>query len=84
MTTSPCRGRIDPVADAETVETELMLADLDSSNAASCRSARASGKDKATTVLPMMEAALELLQAGKPARILLKGSPPRICVSCRA
>jgi GTP-binding protein YchF len=68
-------GRIDPVADAETVETELMLADLDSLERRIVQiRKRASGKDKeATTVLPMMEAALELLQAGKPARILLNG-----------
>ncbi|RWM77253.1 MAG: redox-regulated ATPase YchF, partial [Mesorhizobium sp.] len=31
---------------------------------------------EAMTVLPMMEAALELLQAGKPARILLNGIAP--------
>ncbi|MER8827976.1 redox-regulated ATPase YchF [Mesorhizobium sp. M0938] len=71
-------GRIDPVADAETVETELMLADLDSleRRIAQFRK-RASGKDKeALAVLPMMEAALELLQAGKPARILLNGIAP--------
>ena len=68
-------GRIDPVADAETVETELMLADLDSLERRIVQfRKRATGKDKeAMTVLPMMEAALELLQAGKPARILLKG-----------
>jgi GTP-binding protein YchF len=71
-------GRIDPVADAETVETELMLADLDSLERRIVQfRKRASGKDKeAMTVLPMMEAALELLQAGKPARILLNGIAP--------
>ncbi|PAQ11446.1 redox-regulated ATPase YchF [Mesorhizobium temperatum] len=71
-------GRIDPVADAETVETELMLADLDSLERRIVQfRKRASGKDKeALTVLPMMEAALELLQAGKPARILLNGIAP--------
>ncbi|TIX42559.1 MAG: redox-regulated ATPase YchF, partial [Mesorhizobium sp.] len=64
-----------PVADAETVETELMLADLDSLERRIVQiRKRAAGKDKeAATVLPMMEAALELLQAGKPARILLNG-----------
>ncbi|RWA57880.1 redox-regulated ATPase YchF [Mesorhizobium sp.] len=68
-------GRIDPVADAETVETELMLADLESLERRIVQfRKRAAGKDKeAMTVLPMMEAALELLQAGKPTRILLKG-----------
>ncbi|RJT39316.1 redox-regulated ATPase YchF [Mesorhizobium waimense] len=71
-------GRIDPVADAETVETELMLADLESleRRIAQFRK-RASGKDKeAITVLPTMEAALELLQEGRPTRILLNGISP--------
>ena len=66
-------GRIDPVADADTVETELMLADLDSleRRVAQFRK-RASGKDKeAMTVLPVMEKALDLLQDGKPARVML-------------
>src|SRR5687768_11819461 len=67
-------GRIDPVADAETVETELMLADLDSLERRIQQfRKRAQVKDKeAMTVLPVMEKALELLQAGKPARIMLK------------
>ncbi|TIW56330.1 MAG: redox-regulated ATPase YchF, partial [Mesorhizobium sp.] len=71
-------GRIDPVADAETVETELMLADLESLERRIVQfRKRAAGKDKeAMAVLPMMEAALELLQAGKPTRILLKGIGP--------
>ncbi|MEO5325740.1 redox-regulated ATPase YchF [Mesorhizobium sp. CC13] len=68
-------GRIDPVADAETVETELMLADLESLERRIVQiRKRAQGKDKeASTVLPMMEQALALLQDGKPARLLLKG-----------
>ncbi|MBX3579613.1 MAG: redox-regulated ATPase YchF [Rhizobiaceae bacterium] len=67
-------GRIDPVADADTVETELMLSDLESLERRIVQiRKRATGKDKeATTVLPMMEKALALLQDGKPARILLK------------
>jgi GTP-binding protein YchF len=67
-------GRIDPVADAETVETELMLADLESLERRIVQfRKRAAGKDKeAATVLPMMEQALALLQDGKPARLLLK------------
>jgi GTP-binding protein YchF len=69
-------GRIDPVADAATVETELMLADLESVERRIVQfRKRASGKDKeALTVLPMMEQALALLQDGKPTRILLDGS----------
>ena len=68
-------GRINPVADAETVDTELMLADLDSlERRVNQFRKRGASKDKeAMTVLPVMEAALELLQAGKPARVMLKG-----------
>ncbi|RJG44205.1 redox-regulated ATPase YchF [Mesorhizobium sp. DCY119] len=68
-------GRIDPVADAETVETELMLADLESLERRIVQfRKRAGSKDKeALTILPMMEQALALLQEGKPARMLLKG-----------
>ena len=68
-------GRIDPVADAETVDTELMLSDLESLERRITQiRKRASSKDKeAMTVLPVMETALELLQAGKPARVMLKG-----------
>ena len=68
-------GRIDPVADAETVETELMLADLESLERRIVQTRkRATGKEKeALTVLPMMEKALELLQDGKPVRMLLTG-----------
>jgi len=68
-------GRIDPVADADTVETELMLADLDSleRRIAGIRK-RVQSKDKeASTVLPMMERALALLQEGRPCRVLLEG-----------
>lgn len=68
-------GRIDPVADAETVETELMLSDLESLERRIVQiRKRATGKDKeAATVLPVMEQALELLQAGKPVRMMLNG-----------
>jgi GTP-binding protein YchF len=71
-------GRIDPVADAETVETELMLADLDSLERRVTQfRKRASVKDKeALTVLPVMEKALALLQDGKPTRVLLGDIAP--------
>ncbi len=67
-------GRIDPVSDATTVETELMLADLESLERRIVQiRKRATGKDKeAVTILPMMEAALNLLQKGNPVRLLLK------------
>jgi GTP-binding protein YchF len=68
-------GRIDPVADAETVETELMLADLESLDRRIQQvRKRATGKDKeALALLPVMEEALALLQDGKPVRLMLKG-----------
>jgi len=68
-------GAINPVADADTVETELMLADLESLERRTDQMRkRATARDKeAMTVLPMMEASLALLQDGKPVRTLLKG-----------
>ncbi|MEO1746126.1 MAG: redox-regulated ATPase YchF [Pseudomonadota bacterium] len=68
-------GKIDPVADAETVETELMLSDLESLERRIVQTRKkATGKDKeALTVLPMMEAALQLLNEDKPVRMLLDG-----------
>ncbi len=68
-------GVIDPVADADTIETELMLADLESlERRTEQMRKRATGKDKeAQLLLPMMDAALELLRDGKPVRLLLDG-----------
>jgi hypothetical protein len=63
-------GRIDPVADAETVETELMLSDLESlEKRIDGLSKRAKGGDKeAKAMLPLVEAAVAALRDGKPAR----------------
>ena len=63
-------GRIDPMADAETVETELMLADLDSlEKRLPNLEKRIRGQDKeAKKTLQLVEAALALLREGKPAR----------------
>jgi len=65
-------GRIDPVADADTVETELMLADLDSleRRVVATRKKATGGDRDSKALLPIMEGALELLQQGKPARLL--------------
>jgi ribosome-binding ATPase len=69
-------GRIDPLADIETVETELMLADLDSLEKRTVAlEKKAKGGDKeARESLSRMARALELLRAGKPAR-LVKRAP---------
>src|SRR5690606_22305122 len=71
-------GRIDPLADAETVETELMLADLDSlERRVEQTRKKATGKDKeAQTILPLMERALELLRQGEPVRVMLDELSP--------
>ena len=61
---------IDPVADAETIETELMLADLESLERRVINMRKkAVAKDKeAMEEVPVMEAALTELNAGRPAR----------------
>jgi GTP-binding protein YchF len=63
-------GSIDPIRDAETVETELMLADLDSlEKRATNLQKRARGGDKESTgQLVLIEPILAALQAGRPAR----------------
>jgi hypothetical protein len=65
-------GAVDPVADAETVETELMLADLDSleRRAAATRKKAQGGDKDAKAELVLMDGALELLRNGRPAREL--------------
>jgi ribosome-binding ATPase len=65
-------GRIDPVADIETVETELMLADLDSlERRVEGLAKKAKGGDKeAKETLDLIERALSLLRDGKPARLV--------------
>ncbi|MDY8109633.1 redox-regulated ATPase YchF [Fulvimarina sp. 2208YS6-2-32] len=68
-------GKIDPVSDAETVETELMISDLESlERRVVATRKKATGKDKeAQTQLPIMEKALEVLNDGKPVRVLVDG-----------
>ncbi len=64
-------GRIDPIADIETVETELMLADLDSLEwRLDGLAKKAKGGDKeAKAALDLINRALALLRDGKPARL---------------
>ena len=65
-------GSIDPLRDAETVETELMLADLDSvERRLPATQKRAKGGDvEAKEQVGILERLLPLLQEGKPARTL--------------
>jgi len=63
-------GAIDPIRDAETIETELMLADMESlekRQTALVKKARGNDKDAALT-LKLVERTLVALQEGKPAR----------------
>ena len=65
-------NRVDPVSDSEIVETELMMADIDSIERrlpAIDKKAR-SGDQQSREILPILEDAYHLLQQGKPARIL--------------
>ena len=63
-------NRIDPIADIETVETELMLADLESlEKRVDALNKKAKGGDKeAKESLDLITRALALLREGKPAR----------------
>lgn len=65
-------GRIDPIADIETVETELMLADLESlERRVDILEKRAkTGDREAKGTLSLVNRALALLRAGKPARLV--------------
>ena len=65
-------GKIAPLADIETIETELMLADLDSlEKRVDNLAKKAKGNDKdAKEQLDLVNRALALLREGKPARAL--------------
>jgi ribosome-binding ATPase len=63
-------GRIDPIGDAEVVETELMLADLESleKRIKPLEKKANSGEKEAKEQLALMMKAIVLLREGKPAR----------------
>jgi GTP-binding protein YchF len=63
-------GKIDPISDAETVETELMLADLESleKRIKPLEKKANSGEKEAKEQLALMMKAVTLLREGKPAR----------------
>jgi ribosome-binding ATPase len=65
-------GRVDPVADAETVETELMLADLDSleKRVPALAKKAQQGDKEAKVQASVLGQALELLRDSKPARLV--------------
>ncbi|HXD43720.1 MAG TPA: redox-regulated ATPase YchF [Pseudolabrys sp.] len=65
-------GKVDPIADIDTIETELMLADLESlEKRVDALEKKAKGNDKeAKETLDLVRRSLALLQAGKPARFV--------------
>lgn len=64
-------NRVDPLADAEVVETELMLADLESLEKRVPAAAKrgAAGDKEAKATASVLGKALELLREGRPARL---------------
>ncbi|PTQ09958.1 redox-regulated ATPase YchF [Sphingomonas oleivorans] len=64
-------GKVDPIADAETVETELMLADLESleKRVPAFAKKAAQGDKEAKAAASVLGQALDLLRDGKPARL---------------
>jgi GTP-binding protein YchF len=68
-------GKIDPIADIDTIETELMLADLDSLEKRVDnleKRAKGSGEEakQARETLDLVQRSLALLRDGKPARLV--------------
>ncbi len=63
-------GKVDPLNDLETVETELMLADMESleRRRAGVEKKARSGDKEAKAALALIDLALEQLRAGRPAR----------------
>jgi GTP-binding protein YchF len=65
-------GGVDPIRDIETIETELMLADLDSleKRLVNLEKRLRGGDKEAKEQFDLVKRALELLQEGKPARLV--------------
>ncbi len=65
-------GKIDPISDLETVETELMLADLETleKREYSLEKKAKSGDKEAQDILGLVERALVLLREGRPVRTM--------------
>ncbi|GAM06890.1 GTP-dependent nucleic acid-binding protein EngD [Novosphingobium sp. MBES04] len=64
-------NKVDPIADADTVETELLLSDLESleKRVPAAQKRGASGDKEAKIAASVLGQALELLREGKPARL---------------
>src|SRR6202044_2745486 len=71
-------GSVDPIRDAETVETELMLADLDNleKRHSNTEKKAKTGDKESQEQLDVMNPAIAALKAGKPVRTILSGLSP--------
>lgn len=72
-------GSVDPIRDAETVETELMLADLENmeKRIVPVQKKAQAGDKEAKIWLEVMRPALDLLQNGQPARLAMPEEPDK-------
>ena len=68
-------NKVDPIADAEVVETELMLADLESveKRVENAKRRATSGDKEAKALASVLGQALDFLKDGKPARLVEPG-----------
>jgi GTP-binding protein YchF len=66
-------NKIDPISDAETVETELMLSDLESleKRVPAAQKKAAQGDKESKIIASVLGQALDLLREGKPARLVV-------------
>ena len=64
-------NKVDPISDAETVETELMLSDLESleKRVPAAQKKAAQGDKESKAIASVLGQALDLLREGKPARL---------------
>jgi hypothetical protein len=75
-------GKVDPIADAETVETELMLADLDSleRRVPNLLKKGQQGDKEAKAQASVLAPVLDLLRGGKPARLGRPSDPEELTI----
>jgi ribosome-binding ATPase len=79
-------GKVDPIADAETVETELMLADLESleKRVPALAKKGQAGDKEAKAAATVLGRALDLLRDGKPARLAEARDPEEARILAQA
>jgi GTP-binding protein YchF len=75
-------NKVDPIADAETVETELMLSDLESleKRVPAAQKKATQGDKESKLVATVLGRALDLLREGKPARLATPGDEEELRV----